>query len=77
MRRTSKKQREAIRKLGAAAKRRKTLSQMKRGEKLIPDAILKALQEQMLPNDPRTYSAKLQEFLQGAAHAAREAAERK
>lgn len=76
MRRTSKKQREAIRRLGAAAKRRKTLSERKRGEQLIPMKVLKALQ-MGLPNDLRAYNAKLQEFLQGASNAAREAAERK
>jgi hypothetical protein len=46
-----------------AMQRKKKLSKMMKGKRLIPDAILKALQEQLLPNDKESYNARLRELL--------------
>jgi hypothetical protein len=59
-----------------AAQRKKRLRKVMKGKKLLPMSALKSLQVG-LPNDLQAYNAKLQEFLQGASNAAREALERK
>lgn len=62
---TKKAQRENVRK--QQTRKAKIVARQKRLAKhkvLIPDAILKALQEQMLPNDKRVWNERLKELLQ-------------
>jgi hypothetical protein len=77
----TKRQRKAIetqrtKRLEAMRRKKRLQKVMKGKKKLLPMSALKSLQVG-LPNDLQAYNAKLQEFLQGASNAAREALERK
>jgi hypothetical protein len=60
----TKRQRANIKRIHAARERQRKLNELKRkGQKLIPTAVLKTLMAMNLPNDKAVWDAKLQELL--------------